>query len=365
MRSSLLSIVARVRAAGRTHRDALVVLAVSMLLAGFASATCIAQQRHLGAARFDGLVRERAAAVGGELAAIAQLGSGAVAFLEADDRIDRQMWRTYVGKLHLQDRFPGALGVGYAPRIEKDDLAAMVQAVRGEGYADFQVGPAGERPVCFPTLFIEPFKGRNLRAFGRDMYAEPARREAMDAAVDSGEARATGKTHLAELDEQDPGHGIILFLPVYATARVPLDLELRRHALRGFVYVPVDVTGLMRTAVDGAVGPVDVALYAGQDEQAGEQAGALMYASAPVHTKRAARFRRSLRLDVFGTPWTMVVTSNVLFDASEHSRLAWLLLATGVAAGLLLSWLVHAGQRHAREVDPSRQGPPTRPFVSS
>jgi two-component system cell cycle sensor histidine kinase/response regulator CckA len=54
------------------------------------------------------------------------------------------------------------------------------------------------RAFATSITHIEPFTGRNLRAFGFDMYSEPVRRAAMEAARDTGAAALSGKVVLVQ-----------------------------------------------------------------------------------------------------------------------------------------------------------------------
>lgn len=60
--------------------------------------------------------------------------------------------------------------------------------IRKEGFPQYAVQPAGERALYTSIIYLEPFSGRNLRAFGYDMFAEPKRRKAMEVARDSDNA---------------------------------------------------------------------------------------------------------------------------------------------------------------------------------
>jgi CHASE1-domain containing sensor protein len=70
--------------------------------------------------------------------------------------------------------------------------------MRAAGFPDYEVKPPGPRDFYTSITHIQPFAGRNLRAFGYDMFSEPVRRAAMEAARDSGAAAATGKVTLVQ-----------------------------------------------------------------------------------------------------------------------------------------------------------------------
>ncbi|MEV3831764.1 CHASE domain-containing protein, partial [Aeromonas allosaccharophila] len=80
--------------------------------------------------------------------------------------------------------------------IRPADLQTHIDQVRAEGFPSYTVQPAGQRDLYSSIVYLEPFSGRNLRAFGFDMYSEPVRREAMQRSVDTGAIALSGRVRL-------------------------------------------------------------------------------------------------------------------------------------------------------------------------
>ncbi len=108
-----------------------------------------------------------------------QLLRGTGALFAASVFVNRHEWQTYVQTLQAEQRYPGIQGIGFAQHIWPHERATHIRAVRAEGFADYSIHPAGERSEYTPVVYIEPFAGRNLRAFSYDMFSEPVRRAAM------------------------------------------------------------------------------------------------------------------------------------------------------------------------------------------
>ena len=68
----------------------------------------------------------------------------------------------------LDERFPGIQGVGFSLVVPPDQKAAHTAAIRREGFPDYAIRPDGERELYTSIIYLEPFSGRNLRAFGYD-----------------------------------------------------------------------------------------------------------------------------------------------------------------------------------------------------
>lgn len=75
-------------------------------------------------------------------------------------------------------------------------------------------GPRGSDP----RIHLEPFAGRNLRAFGYDMLSEPTRRAAMEASRDKNKVVHSGKVLLVHETETDVQAGLLMFALVYHEA---------------------------------------------------------------------------------------------------------------------------------------------------
>ena len=316
------------------------VLGLGLLLTGAVWCLVTAQAERLARERFREQARELADAIGGRLAAYEQLLRGGVALMDATGgRIGRTEWRSYVAALRVEERYPGIQGIGYAMRVAPFALGTHEEAVRAEGFHTYRVTPPGPRPDYFPTVYLEPFTSRNLRAFGYDMFAEPVRQDAMARARDHGTPAATGKVRLVQETEEDVQAGILLYLPVYDRHR-PLDgTAERRAALRGFVYSPFRMADLMRTILkEGPFEDLDLAVHDG----AGAAEGALLFERA---SGRDARFRDTRRIDVFGRTWTLRIAGAPAFEAGVASAAPRIILAAGGVITLLLVALMGSARR--------------------
>ena len=104
------------------------------------------------------------------------------------------------------------VAVGYVAVVPAAKLAAHEAAVRREGFASYRVHPDSPRDVYLPIHYVDPFEGRNLRAFGYDMTTEPVRREAIERARDSGAATLSGRVALLQDDSERKVPGFLLYV---------------------------------------------------------------------------------------------------------------------------------------------------------
>lgn len=256
----------------------------------------------------------------------------------ATSGVSRGQWREYVAKLRIEDYFPGVLGVGFAKVIQPRDLAAHIASVRKEGFPDYTVHPEGKRDPYTSIILLEPFSGRNLRAFGFDMFQEPVRHAAMVAARDTGASAMSGKVRLVQETETDPQNGFLIYVPVYRRGIAVDTPETRRTALTGFVYSPFPVGDLMRGILGNRREEIGFELFDGDQPSA----DSLLYNSADDGTLRfgdpAARpeMSRLSTLHIAGHPWTLYFYSRSGVTAAADQWQPLAVAAGGAVIDLLL-----------------------------
>ena len=253
---------------------------------------------------------------------------GALGLFAASDSVSRDEWRRYVESLELGDRYPGSQGMGFSVRVPARFKKTHVQRVRAEGFRDYDIAPAMPRPEYHSIIYLEPFSGRNLRAFGYDMFSEPVRREAMQRARDTGRPAVSGKVQLVQETTEGIQAGFLMYLPVYRYGAATGTVAERRAALQGFVYSAFRMDDLMKRAV-GHLRPVSLRIFDGTESTT----ESLLYDNGVA---AASRLRLSQTLEFGGRPWTVEFAASPTFQAAvDHGRPATVLVG-GLAISLLL-----------------------------
>ncbi len=154
-------------------------LAAAVLMGGlFVTATAVRHEESRKVEEeklaFDVVCREVQVKIEERLADHEQiLQSGAAFFMH--NSVTRAEWHDFVEGQKINQRLPGILGIGFALAVPRAQLGQHTREVRSEGFPGYQVLPKGDREVYFPIIYLESFSGRNLRAFGYDMFSEPVR----------------------------------------------------------------------------------------------------------------------------------------------------------------------------------------------
>jgi PAS domain S-box-containing protein len=296
-------------------------------------------------ARFRARATQIANLVGRQLDDFDLTLRGGVAMVAAVQWPAPQHWRSYADGLSLPERYPSVTGLGYAAYVDPAGLANLQLLVRDTGNGLFEVRPRGRRGRYGPIVYLEPRTPENLLAIGFDMYSEPVRRAAMQAAMDSGESRLTGKVHLV----QDGGKavpGMLMYSPVYQGAATPATPAARRAAMRGWVYLPFRLLPMLQRATVGARGVEKLRIV-----DITEPSQVLLFEDAGIAGDNA--FAHSLPLEVHGRRWRFDVFSGpAAVAAPTLVNLNWL-LALGVLVSLLLFamvWTLASTESRARRL---------------
>lgn len=266
------------------------------------------------------------------------------AFFEASEVVTRQEFHLFFNQLLLDKNLPGVQGIGFALKIPAGRLDEHVRNIRQEGFPDYHVWPENERGVHTSIVFLEPFSGRNLRAFGYDMSTEPVRREAMERARDKDVAALSGKVLLVQETENDIQAGALMYMPVYSQTMPDQTESERRANLVGWAYSPFRMKDLMQ----GLLGererrwglPMGLRIYDGDmaDPQHLLYEGNLGKDDSPKESGR--QDGRLIPVDFNGHRWTLEFSWASHPLLSEFYAKVWVVLSGGSIISLLLSLLV-------------------------
>jgi len=271
------------------------------------------------------------------------------AFFCASDQVTRARWRAFCQSQKNDESLHGLQGIGFSQLIPKAELPWHLQEIRSEGFPNYQVWPPGDREVYTSIIYLEPFEGRNLRAFGYDMYSEPVRRAAMEQARDTGMVAISGKVVLVQETSYDVQAGALIYAPVYHQDMPTDTVAQRRAAIAGWVYGPYRIKEFMRSAFTGRsqkanLNPmIGFALY--DSEQ--PSAASLFYEEQPAFaaaTASAPRFALQKPLFLYGCHWNLVFQQARAGVFSAEYTLAWLVFFGGTFMALQLFILIRVLQ---------------------
>jgi PAS domain S-box-containing protein len=287
---------------------------------------------------FEVKTDEAAAAIQARMLQHIQILKGAKGLWQSSDSLTRDKWRAYYYTLQLTEWYPGIQGMGYAQRVH--DAEAHEEALRKQGHLDYKLSPEGKRDVYFPIVYIEPFSGRNLRAFGYDMYSEPVRRRAMDQARDTDLPTLTPLVTLVQETDTAVQPGFLVYLPIYSEPSG--TVEERKENLQGFVYAPFRTYDLMNAILGERYNDLDIEVY----DDTVMAASTLLYSKADSiafgERLKEEQLGRVTSIKVMNRSFYVYFTTRSDFGSSTERQQPIVIFAGGTVIALLLFFAIAA-----------------------
>ncbi len=273
------------------------------------------------------------------ISAYEQVLKGGRGLFAASDTVTRQDWQKYVRSLEVEKNYPGILGIGYSVIISPGQKEIHEKQIRSEGFPDYKIWPDYKRNIYSSIIYLEPFEGRNLRAFGYDMLQEPVRKKAMELARDSGSITVSDKVKLVQETSQDVQAGFLMYLPHYQKGYELNNAGDRRKALLGFVYSPFRMNDLMSGILSEILRDINLEIYDKNISQS-----SLMYVSSPAYFSLAKNynpmFTADLRLDFNDNYWVIRFTTLPSFEHEVKDNTPFLILVSGFLTSALIFVLI-------------------------
>lgn len=254
----------------------------------------------------------------------------------------------FVDGLRIDESYPGIRGIGYAMLVPADDVDAAEARLRSEIGTMVEVWPEEtDQSLRTPIILLTPLDERNRAAIGYDMYSDPVRRAAMQAALETGTPQASGIVRLVQGMGEGEYTGFLIYLPLL---KGPSGEQGREAA--GFVYAPFRAGDLFNAALARVpLLPVSVEIHDGTD--VGDNP---FFVSAAPPSPDFGRDHTVLRqFEVAGRPWTAQFRPTSAFADPVSPMIAVLIGALGLLLGTALALLVSYQQKAVAASDALRQ----------
>jgi len=282
----------------------------------------------------------------------ARILRGGVALFHASSQVSRQEWHRFIEKQNIEVQLPGIQGIGFALWIPREELFRHIQKVRNEGFPDYTVRPAGERDGYSSIIYLEPFSGSNLLAFGYDMFSDPVRRVAMERARDEDVAALSGKVTLVQEIDDEVQPGTVMYIPVYRNRESLDSVDQRRAALMGWVYSPYRMKDLMQGILEKRLWEKRWHLRLQVFDGPEALPESLLFEDGPLSEPSflsGTTFSYEMPVDFRGKVWTLRFEKSDVGLMSKEYAIARLALVAGILVTVLLVFLIHSLSRTRSE----------------
>ena len=316
------------------HLISAAVLIVTLFFSLLVSINSINVNKSVQSQEFDILALDLKQAIESRMLTYEQVLHGTKKLLVSSGDVTRQEFSTYFQALNIDEHYPGMLGLGFSILLSPDDLNAHIETIRQEGFPLYAVRPADERDTYTAIIFIEPFSGVNLNAFGFDMYSETIRREAMERSMRFGKAALSGRVSLVQDVDRGGVSGILLYLPVYNNE---MSSSIRDDGVFGWVYSPFSMDVLMQGLNFSGFDLLNVKIFDGLEMN---EENLLFAVDADIESAGEPAFTYRQTITIAGRVWTLDINSTVGFEKSTAAFEPMVYIVAGIVISFLLTALV-------------------------
>ncbi|HEV2836355.1 MAG TPA: CHASE domain-containing protein [Pyrinomonadaceae bacterium] len=276
----------------------------------------------------------------------------ATGLFAASDEVDPQEFERFVQQFDLSTNYPGVQGIGFSLSFKPEQKDAITKKLRSQGVANFRVWPEGERDEYTAILYLQPKANRNDVAIGYDMFADPARHEAMENARDSGQPAASRRVHLVQEPEDAAKQwGFLIYTPVYRNGAAIRSVAERRNAFVGWVYSPYRIDDFLASITSAKNYDVGFQVY---DGTARDNAS-LLHGEADIAAPADRSFTQVHTIDVAGRTWTVSYAVKPSFERGSSRPLLKYTIITGVLLSLLFFAVTRAEVRARARAEQSAE----------
>ena len=341
----------------QTWRLPWIVLVTALVLSAVATLHLKSSVEKLADLEFDSHCRDIQRRISARLDDHARILQSGVALFNASDTVSREDWRIFTETQKVEHTLPGIQGFGFSLLIPSAELPRHLSEIRSEGFPEYKVRPDGEREVYSSIIFLEPFSGRNLKAFGYDMFSEPVRRKAMERARDTDSAALSGKVVLVQESNTEVQAGTLMYAPVYRKGQPIHTVDQRRAAIYGWVYSPYRMKDLIQGILAGSNIDQEKTLHLQVYDGVQPGPDSLLYDNLPTADETLIRadqrFNHQQQIETNGQHWTLCFSKHEGGSSAVAYAGVWLAMIGGTTISCLLFALLRTllvAQVKAKEI---------------
>ena len=283
-------------------------------------------------------------------------------YFDNSEAVSREEFTNLVNQ--IQPRYPGIQSFGWDPLVRHDQRATYEQQARDEGFASFMFTEksahqgmirAENRAEYVVVYYMHPHSG-NEAGFGYDIASEQTRKDAIEAAFDTGKLTSTHRIKLVQ--ETGSQFGVLLLRPIYFQGKPLVTAADRYQNRKGFVVEVLRIGQVMDTAMQGyADEGISITLY---DLSAAEDQRLLHHKP----TKHAVSDSLTVSIAGAGSRLNSGQSFNfaerqwrVVFDASDYylqfrkMLQGWTVLLTSLLMTLMLGLYMLRRILHTQEIE--------------
>lgn len=251
-------------------------------------------------------------------------------FVESTENLDRWKFGDFVKSLELNKNNHRVKQIGFIKRVSSDDLKGFTENLKRQDYTEFRVFPESESSEKNVVVFIEPLTEDDLSLIGFDMVSEPARREALEKARNSGEAATTGKVELMLKTDSEKPIGFLIFAPVYKGGNPQTPAE-RQQFLDGYVFSAFRADNFLQDVQD-RISTSDIAVTVYDGESRPEN---ILAQTGSDISGQTVDFKTGSEIEAAGRKWVIEFQTLPSFALKSSTGWTFLIFISGLIFSML------------------------------
>lgn len=254
-------------------------------------------------------------------------------YYEGSDHIDQREFHAFVEALRLPRGRAGLQAIALLASVHPSQAAQHEADVRANGLPGYRLlAPAGSAMQA-PLTHIAPVQAQARLELGRDAMEQPAQRESLARARDTGVMALSGP-----LEDAAEDVSLAMYLPLYARTMPHPSVAERRGSIEGWAVARFRMADVVDGLTDERDADIALAIHDGPSVAGGVNIFASHADYAPHAVNGGMESVRSM--DVGGRRWTLVLYPLPVFDQRFADSSHHLVALLGVAVSLLAGWLM-------------------------
>ena len=270
-------------------------------------------------------------------------------FMTHDTPVSQEQFNQYYNALNADANYPGLRGIGFLRLMRIGDEAEVERDIlKSQGIAR-RIFPETDQPWRTPLMMFEPYNPGNLAGIGYDMFTDPRRREALQAALKSNDVHATAPLTLGQATGNAQTYpGFLAFSRIEIMRAAATD-GTPEAGTAGFLYAAFRAGDLFNTALGRSpLLPVNVEVY----DTAVDPDSLLFRSEAPPDSSIGDALAVTRQTEVGGRIWQVVFRPTSNFTPPTSQSIVYLIAAAGLLLAAAIAYVARLQARaHAIETN--------------
>lgn len=264
-----------------------------------------------------------------------QILRGIHGLYSASDSVDQASIRNFVRQYDLQSSYPGIQSIGVIEHVKAENLPQYLEKMRGEGYPNIAVTPAGERPDYALLTYAEPLTERGRASIGFDVLTDPTRASLAAQVRDTGDVSISNKlVLLSDRMSASSQAGFTMYTAIYNKNAVLNNEQARRDNLRGYVFAGYRAESFFKQTIkqNDFTAYKDVQIFDGKSTNPKD----LLYQTADFSSFNQEDVSPAFESTNFNRTWTFRF-AGPLGNASEDTQRSNMILIGGTTLSVAIA----------------------------